>query len=1011
MKRKFWSFFTLLVLCLALLPMSALADESADTSAIRMGLADISGYDATAAAYDYIYYGTWNGNPIKWRVLDTKTNTGEANALFLLTDECLENTMMLFNPTDKTDRHLWQGSDVQKWCKETFYNGAFTDVERVLIPAVSKTDKALLDVYNNIVEAIQAGMPMNFQKGSLDQENVFFLSWEERTNTNYGISDYGKKYWYWLRSYFMEKDNGVYSNHTTTILPGGSFGGDYTNSYKAFARPAMNLSTADGNILFVSSAVGGKPANGLSSIPQYSGSEWKLTLSDSSRSDFDVTTKEVTAFTIGGNIKIAYSGAKTGSNEYVSVLVMDANGNPTYYGRSAANLNAASGTAAIAVPAGLAEGTYTLKVFNEQYNGDKKTDYAGAFTDVTLKVEKAVTYTVTYDPGANGKGTQFTDTKIQDIDLALSDKTFTRDGYIQVGWTTIDGGEKNYNLGDIYTANAAITLYPVWERDYKLYVDGTKVTEQNKNDVLNNGGCVKFEYDEANGKGILTLNNVNIDSADKYVINAETFGLLEIVLVGENKLRAEDICIVAKNLIFSGEGSVKIVSDGEYAFGTPAIDCPNGITVKGGNITAEGKAYAVWAENTINVDGGTLTLIATNANDDHAMAIDSLADPIITINSDLLLMTDTNPNGAGAKVTDTSDKNTINAAKYVKVISKHLPIIYDLDGGKAGENRPAEHIYGTATVIPNPTRSGYTFVGWLVNDGTEAVKNLTLGAEDYTVSVNLKATWKKRSSGGFSASATYPVNIPSKPEHGTVTADPKTAGSGDTVTITTKPDSGYVLETITATGKNGNELTITDKGGGKYTFIMPNSEVDVKATFMEDNAVLNFFYDVPNDAYYYEAVKWAVDKGITNGVGDNLFAPDWFCTRAQIVTFLWRAAGSPEPKSISSFSDVPGDSYYAKAVAWAVENNITKGTSADKFSPEDTCTRAQAVTFLARALNGKATGKAEFSDVPSDSYFADAVAWAVENGVTNGVGGNLFAPYDNCTRAQIVTFLWRAYNK
>ena len=257
----------------------------------------------------------------------------------------------------------------------------------------------------------------------------------------------------------------------------------------------------------------------------------------------------------------------------------------------------------------------------------------------------------------------------------------------------------------------------------------------------------------------------------------------------------------------------------------------------------------------------------------------------------------------------------------------------------------------------------------------------------------------------------YAVSAPSSVKNGTVTVSHKSAGKGSTVTVTVKPDSGYVLETLTVVDQNGSKIKLTDKGDGKYTFTMPGSKVEVKAAFMEDNSVLNFFYDVPNDAYYYEAVKWAVDKGITSGVGDGLFGAEQPCTRGQIVTFLWRAAGSPEPKSAGSFADVSADSYYAKAAAWAVENGITAGTGADKFSPDAVCTRAQAVTFLARALNGKAAGGAEFTDVPADSYFADAVAWALSNGVTGGIGDGLFGADNDCTRAQIVTFLFRAYNK
>ena len=265
----------------------------------------------------------------------------------------------------------------------------------------------------------------------------------------------------------------------------------------------------------------------------------------------------------------------------------------------------------------------------------------------------------------------------------------------------------------------------------------------------------------------------------------------------------------------------------------------------------------------------------------------------------------------------------------------------------------------------------------------------------------------RRSSGG-SSSPSYSVTIPNKTENGTVTVNPKSASKGSTVTITAKPDSGYQLDDLTVTDKNGKELKLTDKGNGKYTFTMPASKVEVNATFVKE-VEISPFSDVSTSAYYYEAVKWAQEKGITGGIGNGLFGPNQPCTRAQIVTFLWRAAGSPEPKSMSSFSDVSTDSYYAKAVAWAVENGITTGTGDGKFSPDATCTRAQSVTFLFRAIGKLVDSKAEFSDVLTDSYYANAVAWAVENGVTNGIGDGLFGPDNSCTRAQIVTFLFRAY--
>ena len=267
----------------------------------------------------------------------------------------------------------------------------------------------------------------------------------------------------------------------------------------------------------------------------------------------------------------------------------------------------------------------------------------------------------------------------------------------------------------------------------------------------------------------------------------------------------------------------------------------------------------------------------------------------------------------------------------------------------------------------------------------------------------------RKSSGGDDSDPTYAIEVGKDIRNGTVTANRRYAERGDTVTITVKPDDGFKLDDLTVTDKNGNELKLTDKGNGKYTFKMPAGKVTVSATFAPEKTAADYFADVPANSYYADAVSWAAKNGITGGIGNGLFGPNQPCTRAQIVTFLWRAAGSPEPKAMSSFADVSTDAYYAKAVAWAVENGITTGTGDGKFSPDATCTRAQSVTFLFRAIGKLVDSKAEFSDVLTDSYYANAVAWAVENGVTNGIGDGLFGPDNSCTRAQIVTFLFRAY--
>lgn len=254
---------------------------------------------------------------------------------------------------------------------------------------------------------------------------------------------------------------------------------------------------------------------------------------------------------------------------------------------------------------------------------------------------------------------------------------------------------------------------------------------------------------------------------------------------------------------------------------------------------------------------------------------------------------------------------------------------------------------------------------------------------------------------------TYQYKVKDADENTYSTTVPTNVGSY-TVTVTVTPDAGYQLDKLTVTDKNGNVLKLTDKGDGKYSFTMPDGKVEVKAVFAK-KVETSPFDDVSADAYYNQAVQWAQEKGITDGISSNLFGPKQPCTRSQIVTFLWRAAGSPEPKGTAAgMTDVVPGSYYAKAVAWAVENGITTGTAEGTFSPDATCTRAQAVTFLARAQNAKATGKTAFSDVPADSYFADAVAWAQANGVTTGTSETTFSPDSDCTRAQIVTFLYRA---
>ena len=409
MKKRIISLLLVLCLAVALVPMAVLAADG-DGKAIRSGIGDIVGYNSTSRNYNYIYYGTWRDSPIKWRVLDTKTNTGETGALFLMTDECLYPLpgdlyacYIQFNPANKPNRHLWKDSTLQDWFKNTFYSGensAFTSAERALIPATTQASS----VYSyKAPNAPSYFPPMRFQICALEAEHVFAPSIQDIMNADYGFIDStsriagpidssGRGTRYWLRSFEISEQLPFCVGHDASL------NGDYGDNPSA-VRPAMNLSTAGNNILFVSAAEGGKPAGGLAEIPEYTGNEWKLTLKDSSRSGFSVTTAEVSTSTKGGTVEISYNDAKTGANEYISVLLKDSSGNPTYYGRSNASLTEKDGTAQLTIPAGFAEGTYTMKVFNEQYNGDCKTDLASGFADVTLTVEKRVDEQFTLTPG------------------------------------------------------------------------------------------------------------------------------------------------------------------------------------------------------------------------------------------------------------------------------------------------------------------------------------------------------------------------------------------------------------------------------------------------------------------------------------------------------------------------------------------------------------------------------------------------------------------------------------
>ena len=338
----------------------------------------------------------------------------------------------------------------------------------------------------------------------------------------------------------------------------------------------------------------------------------------------------------------------------------------------------------------------------------------------------------------------------------------------------------------------------------------------------------------------------------------------------------------------------------------------------------------------------------------------------------------------------------------VPALSKDSYTVSGLVGEEKLTTQPTVKYVGAdgSEITPDMTKTGEVKI---LAGGAAASDNYTIRYEDGKLTVSTRPS----GGGGSSRPSTHPVQAEvSKDPDGSVSLSKANAAKGDKVTITVKPERHYEVDEVIVRDSKGKQLAVKDNGDGTFTFEMPADKVTVEPTF----SWVNPFADVANSAYYVDAVEWMLKREVTQGTTETTFSPNLNCTRAQIVTFLWRAAGSPAPKGTVSFADVPADSYYAKAVAWAVENGITGGTGNGLFSPDAACTRAQSAAFLYRAAGSPTvSGSAGFSDVAADAYYAQAVAWAKEHGITDGIGGGLFGSANDCTRAQIAAFLWRLY--
>ena len=616
-------------------------------------------------------------------------------------------------------------------------------------------------------------------------------------------------------------------------------------------------------------------------------------------------------------------------------------------------------------------------------------------------------------------------------------------GTLHVGENSVIDNGYGTTITPTTTGNGVIVAPPVSELDFSNKTEDSEGTG--------------YKWDYANKT--LTLTNYNSESVKGIVLPDGA----TLVLEGSNTIKvSNDTVIQAKgSLTISGNGSLQGTTEssvGLDAAGAVTItDCTLNLTVNGTHGTA------------IQTNGNALTINGTadvflNCTDsDAGWGIDTGTGGNFALGSDAKLKI-TAPVGMVIRAADVKLNGTLDTTNCPYICANLLTVALDMSGSsitmKEGTHiwlyQKTDSLTGTDKIkafsgklqvatgngsavdyykvkvndtlalyavgsslsfTAEDSQNGKTFTGWSATGVTLSdASNKTISFIMPDNEVILTANWASNSSssGGGGSTPRYAVTTPDKTENGSLSVTPKNAKKGSDVTITATPDKGYEVGDIVAKDAKGNKLTLKDNGDGTYTFTMPASKVTVTATFAEkqaDEPVVpeKLFADVSAEEYYYEAVKWASENGVTGGIGENLFGANLPCTRAQIVTFLWRAAGSPEPKGMSGFVDVSADAYYAKAVAWAVEQGIVSGISATTFSPDAVCTRAQSVAFLYRAFGEKVNKAAGFSDVSADAYYADAVAWAVENGVASGIGGGLFAPDQDCARGQIVAFLYRAY--
>lgn len=618
-------------------------------------------------------------------------------------------------------------------------------------------------------------------------------------------------------------------------------------------------------------------------------------------------------------------------------------------------------------------------------------------TGATLYAQwTANSYTVKFNANG-GTGTMENQSLTYDAAAtALSANGFTKDSFHFAGWATSAGGSAVYSDKQSVknlASDGSVTLYAVWVQN--VYGISGTITGVSDADVTVK--LMRGTTEVASRTVRMTGSTSYTGTYDFSNIPAGTYNIVSTQVVS-GKTRT----VTALVVVTEGDQTENVtVPSGDTNSVLDVKENTRPVVVGGLDVEAETKAE----------ESKTVTVTMTVEKQEEQQ-LPNTASPAEQQTQEAIAEIKAKTPGKTLEFMDIEVQKEVKSGESVESTEKltqtntvmEIVIPYDM----AGKNNITVYRYHDGTAETFTESTAKTDGTFYLDRENNLIYVYAQKFSTYAIGYTVPSSSGGSGSSGSSSGNSSTISTPSA-KNGTVSVSPKSASKGTTVTVTVTPDKGYVLETLTVTDASGKKLDLKNLGSGKYSFTMPASKVEVKATFMEDNTMLNYFVDVPASAYYYDAVLWAAEQGITGGTDATHFSPDGVCTRAQAVTFLWRAAGSPAPSATAMpFTDVAADSYYYNAVLWAMENGITVGTSSTTFSPDLKCSRAHIMTILWRSEKSPAAGSVNpFTDVSADAYYADAVLWAVKESVTNGTSSATFSPDADCTRAQIVTFIWR----